>query len=510
MEPRETHHALVVRQWLEAWDTVNFDPRLRQSRPKPHFYLLSLPATTLRALAGIHRRRADPATPRASDHSIQRAHDPRRSAEIRRFVRYGYPVSSLGRITESDPEFGTLQKPGWLPTAIVVNILEAGEKRGTQQLLARDALAVEGNHDAQIAGIQLPESWSDEEWKPTGLHPIEVIDGQHRLWAFDQNDDLGRDYSLPVVAFQGLDISWQAYLFWSINIKPKKINASLAFDLYPLLREQDWLLRGEGVMVYRETRAQELTEALWSYPGSPWYQRINMLGDTGVKAQQPVTQASFVRGLTSTFIRAWRPTRSLLGGLFGGSIDDTEGIAWPRTQQAAFLIGAWRYLADGLANSDAEWAESIRESQEWEPSEEMPDPAFASPLTLLSTDQGVRASLGIFNDATYVMFNELKLRKWRISEPEDDPTGLVLDEVLADLAHQPVAGFLKALGLALSTFDWRTAKDPSLTEEERLRKMAYRGSGGYTELRRHLIEHLREADDEDVAKAANRVFERSK
>jgi DGQHR domain-containing protein len=413
-------------------------------------------------------------------------------------------------MSESDPEFGTLQKPGWLPTAIVVNILEPGDKRGTARLEAHDSLAIETIPGAQIASIGLPESWSGEEWTPNGLHPIEVIDGQHRLWAFDQSDDLGQDYSLPVVAFQGLDISWQAYLFWSINIKPKKINASLAFDLYPLLREQDWLLRGEGVMVYRETRAQELTEALWSHPESPWYQRINMLGDTGNKAKQPVTQAAFVRGLTSTFIRAWRPTRTLLGGLFGGSIDDAEGIAWPRAQQAAFLIGAWRYLADGLASSNAEWAESVRETLQWDPSDGAPDPAFASPLTLLSTDQGVRASLGILNDATYVMFGELGLRKWEISKREDDPTELVLDEVLEDLANQPVAGFLEALGVSLATFDWRTAKVSSLTVEERLRKMAYRGSGGYTELRRHLIEHLRDSDYPDVAEAAGRVYERSK
>jgi hypothetical protein len=70
----------------------------------------------------------------------------------------------------------------------------------------------------------------------------------------------------------------QAYLFWTINIKPKKINPSLAFDLYPLLREQIWLESGETVHVYRESRAQELTEALWATPMSPWHRRINILG----------------------------------------------------------------------------------------------------------------------------------------------------------------------------------------------------------------------------------------
>ena len=88
--------------------------------------------------------------------------------------------------------------------------------------------------------LELPyEAW-DKGWTPKANAPFEIIDGQHRLWAFDDADTLD-SFELPVVAFVGLDISWQAYLFWTINIKPKRINPSLAFDLYPLLRSEDWL-----------------------------------------------------------------------------------------------------------------------------------------------------------------------------------------------------------------------------------------------------------------------------
>ena len=133
--------------------------------------------------------------------------------------------------------------------------------------------------------VSLPyKAWSTA-WEPKIIPPFEVIDGQHRLWSFHRNDD--PSFELPVVAFHGLDISWQAYLFWTINIKPKRINPSLAFDLYPLLRAEDWLDRAEGHSVYRETRSQELTEALWSNEDSPWYDRINMLGE---KKNKWVTQ----------------------------------------------------------------------------------------------------------------------------------------------------------------------------------------------------------------------------
>src|ERR1700722_3363273 len=136
---------------------------------------------------------------------------------------------------------------------------------------------------------------------PSRLPPFEVIDGQHRLWAFEGASKL-ENFELPVVAFVGLDISWQAYLFYTINIKPKKINTSLAFDLYPLLRTEDSLERFEGTAIYRETRAQEITEALWSYPKSPWHRRIDMLGEGGRKH---VTQAAWVRSLTATFVKSF-------------------------------------------------------------------------------------------------------------------------------------------------------------------------------------------------------------
>src|SRR5437899_10913966 len=169
-----------------------------------------------------------------------------------------------------------LKKPGWLPTAILVNILRPKEKRNGVQIPESDLVRVEDN--GQTAVLRLPKKFAGRNWEPEKVFPLEVIDGQHRLWAFEEFDP-GDDFELPVVAFYGLDRGWQAYLFWSVNITPKKINRSLAFDLYPLLRQQSWLDKFEGHSIYRETRCQELVEALWSHPSSPWQYRINMLGE---------------------------------------------------------------------------------------------------------------------------------------------------------------------------------------------------------------------------------------
>jgi hypothetical protein len=172
------------------------------------------------------------------------------------------------------------------------------------------------------------------------------------LWAFEKEVDTS--FELPVVAFHGLDVSWQAYLFWTINIKPKRINPSLAFDLYPLLRSEDWLDKAEGHFVYRETRSQELIEALWSHSESPWYDRINMLGE---RKNRWVSQSAWIRSLLTTLVRSWSGSRSTPGGLFGARvIEGEEVLGWNRAQQAAFLIFAWQKLHDSVRDTNANWA----------------------------------------------------------------------------------------------------------------------------------------------------------
>ena len=123
--------------------------------------------------------------------------------------------------------------------------------------------------------------------------------------AFARDGEVDGHFELPVVLFYDLDISWQAYIFWSINVTPTRISPSMAYDLYPLLRTADWLEQVEGPMTYRETRAQELTEALWNHPESPWEKRIGMLG----RERGKVSQAAFVRSLTLSFVRGWSSSR---------------------------------------------------------------------------------------------------------------------------------------------------------------------------------------------------------
>jgi DGQHR domain-containing protein len=327
-EERRRIPAIKVHQWLRGWDRVEFSSAAHRRKPLPYFYVFSLTAVELRRLCGISRRQASRVTPRAADLGIQRQHDPERSDEIAKFVEFGYPWSTLSESKRKSQEFNDLRKPGWLPTAIVINILQPTDERASEKVSPNDVVTVSSE---QSCYITLPYSQLDS-WRPSIIPPMEVIDGQHRLWAFETDSDA--HFELPVVAFHGLDISWQAYLFWTINIKPKRINPSLAFDLYPLLRGEDWLDR-EGHSVYRETRSQEITEALWSHPDSPWYDRINMLGERQIPW---VSQSAWIKSLMATFVRPWQGRGSNMGGLFGSRLsNDDEVLGWNRAQQAAFF-----------------------------------------------------------------------------------------------------------------------------------------------------------------------------
>src|SRR5256885_1345867 len=121
--------ALKVQQWLRAWSDVKFSDRGHRREPEHHFYLFTLKASELKALSGIQRRTATSARIRTKSLGIQRRHDEKRSANISEFVRYGYPWSELSQERRESPDFHDLRKPGWLPTAVVVNILSPKDRR---------------------------------------------------------------------------------------------------------------------------------------------------------------------------------------------------------------------------------------------------------------------------------------------------------------------------------------------------------------------------------------------
>ena len=505
--------AIKVNQWLPEWDGFLYSEDDHQRKPEPHFYVSSMPASILRKLSNIPRRGESASTgrqqasgPRVEDIGIQRGFEQDRSTQIEGFLVGGYPWATL---RQADRErFAHLKKPGWLPTAIVLNILDQASSRDKTNPDAEDLVRIEQT-GPKTADIVLPFDVGSPDWELKGrVRPLEVLDGQHRLLAFQDNSDTADAYELPVVLFENLDLSWQAYLFWTINISPKRIDRSLAFDLYPLLRTEQWLEPVSGPLAYRETRAQELTEALWSNPQSPWFQRIGMLG----RERGKVTQAAFVRSLTLSFIRPSDPRAGRPGGLFGSPVRDSgeKLLPWGRSQQAAYLIFLWSELAEAVAETDAEWANDLRR-QAFDGQSSLlinEDPAFAGDYSLLSTDQGVRGFLQVTNDVSFDLANEIQITSWL---PSSESAATMVDEVdqaISQLQQDTRSSdFAKTLCSCVATFDWRTQGTPGLTPDVRDRQALYRTGTGYREVRRHVLHHLFENADPMICVSADRLIQ---
>ena len=500
---RESIYALKVHQWLPSWNEIHWNSEENQGEPQHWFYQFSMPASSLRRLSGVYARSKDRKSS-SEDLGIQRQHNVERSQEIGRFVEFGYPWSDLRETKRKTADFFDLRKPGWLPTAVVVNILVAGDERIGKKLAESDVVEIEDN-DNGYAQLLLPKGFNNEDWTPDGLAPVEVIDGQHRLWAFEEIDKL-KTYELPVVAFVGLDLSWQAYLFYTINIKPKKINTSLAFDLYPLLRTEQWLEKFEGHSIYREARSQELVDKLWSHSESPWHHRINMLGETGYKGLM-VSQAAWVRSLRVSFVKNWEGPNVQIGGIFGAKVGSHNTILpWSLSEQAAFLIFMGKKVQEAIANTKAVWAESLRKQD----TNHEPDAAFFGQNNLLNQDQGIRVLLQVINDLFFINADKLRLYVWGGDfgrEDNDTDTYLISKAIQSLSSNEKISNFLDELAGTLAKFDWRASSFPGLTEDQRILKASFRGSGGYKELRRHLLQHIK-AEHSDVAITAKTIMDK--
>ena len=491
--------ALKVRQWLADWNEIHWKPKEHRSEPPRWFFQFTIRATELKALTGVYRRTTERISA-ADDLGIQRRHEVTRSREISRFVRFGYPWSNLTVAKRKSSEFGDLRQPGWLPTAIVVNILTPDQKRNGTYVSPDDLIDIADGEPA--ATLLLPANFRGDHWRFQSIPPIEVIDGQHRLWAFE-NDHSAADFEVPVVAFQGLDLSWQAYLFYTINIKPKKINPSIAFDLYPLLRTEDWLSKSEGHPIYRESRAQEIVDILWKYTGSPWFHRINMLGEPGKSGLQ-VTQAAWVRSLMASFIKPWEGKRVQIGGLFGTCVGRQKTVLpWTCRQQAAFVILAGNKLRDAIRASNDEWAVALRESG----STRDGDPAFIGRNNLLNQDQGIRALLQTVNDLHFVCADDIELDHLPCDEEPDASDEQAITAVLdCFLTMEKLVCFLNQVTAQIAAYDWRSSRAPGLTDDQQVLKAGFRGSGGYRDLRADLLRHLVLSETTLVPNAAKQVM----
>jgi hypothetical protein len=212
--------------------------------------------------------------------------------------------------------------------------------------------------------------------------------------------------------------------------------------------------------------------------------------------------------LLATFVKSWEGKRVSIGGLFGAPVgSDEQVLPWSRHEQAAFLIAAGACFQDAVSSGHEDWQKALRVVKERDLEAAKDDAAFFGSHTLIAQDQGIRAFLSVVNDLTFLSADKLKLGAWGEGSNISSVDLTVVTQALKSLKKTEVFPFLSNLGKQLAKFDWRASSAPGLSSTESLMKSAFRGSGGYRELRSQILLGLADGKD-TIGAAAKSAVER--
>ena len=111
-----------------------------------------------------------------------------------------------------------------------------------------------------------------------------IIDGQHRLAGFDDENSTG--FQLIVSVFVDLPLDQQAMLFATINLKQTRVNESLVYDLFEETKTRS-----------PQKTAHDVAKSLNRDSESPFFHQIKPLGKRLDEYAGRLSQATFIKRL---------------------------------------------------------------------------------------------------------------------------------------------------------------------------------------------------------------------
>ncbi|MFY0599319.1 MAG: DGQHR domain-containing protein [Cyclobacteriaceae bacterium] len=113
-----------------------------------------------------------------------------------------------------------------------------------------------------------------------------VLDGQHRIAGLENYNKPGNTFQVTVTIFIDMELEDQAIVFATINKSHTKVNKSLVSDLFAFAKSRS-----------PQKTAHNVVRALNEKEGSPFKDRIKILGTADDKEKETITQATFVENL---------------------------------------------------------------------------------------------------------------------------------------------------------------------------------------------------------------------
>jgi len=183
-------------------------PAIRILQPLGEFYLTAVPAELLLQVCFSlrHTRHEADETGRVKDEGHQRRLDPTRLNDISRYLR-----------TQDAALPGTI--------ILAANCTPDGEILGVEDgdtTMNRWRIEPKDGSDREVVSLIIP----------THEKLAAVVDGQHRLWGFEDLPDELKEISLPCAIFLDLPTPQQAAIFATINFNQKPVSKSQSYELF--------------------------------------------------------------------------------------------------------------------------------------------------------------------------------------------------------------------------------------------------------------------------------------
>lgn len=113
-----------------------------------------------------------------------------------------------------------------------------------------------------------------------------VLDGQHRIAGLEHFTQDGDKFQVAVSIYIDMELEDQAIVFATINKEQKNVSNSLVADLFAFAKSRS-----------PQKTAHNIARALSRKEGSPFFQKIKILGSANRKDKETITQDTFVKNL---------------------------------------------------------------------------------------------------------------------------------------------------------------------------------------------------------------------
>ncbi len=210
-----------------------------------------------------------------------------------------------------------------------------------------------------------------------------VLDGQHRIAGLEAYPKDDNSFQINVTIFVGMELEDQAIVFATINKTQTKVNKSLVADLFEFATHRS-----------PHKTAHNIVRALNQKEGSPFKDKIKILGTANDKEKESITQATFSETLMKLYSKDFMADRDIYKrGKKPKKFNEKELISRPLRnlfideQDATIAKIIWEYFK----------AIEIRWPKAW---------GLVEPEMILNKSTGFIALMNLFKDL-YVHENEI-------------------------------------------------------------------------------------------------------